>query len=329
MLYITEYPRVYSVSRKCLDILKQPVKWFRPSLSGLGQLFIYRMRIRPNELQAAESIMQKTIIRMKDGSQLLIGLSHPSDTPRAIVLYLHTVCGDYTQLSHISKLFEADNIAYCTFTRAGNDSSLKFHKFNIIGQIDELDVVLRFLNTKYPRVPIHAIGASAGSALLIRYIGKYNADKRIKSAVLVSPGYHFIRSFEKMDFISKSYLVNKMKYTMRNLPYKEKLKKVKSFDDWIDFQSDILGYKSKDEFIAECDPVNYLHHINVPSIFISALDDNVFDGSITNDYKSLPHANPNVTIVTTERGGHVMFEDEGHEWPWFIRVAHSWIHNHL
>lgn len=258
---------------------------------------------------------------MTDGSEIMVGISKPSGAPRAIVIYLHTACGDYTQLAHIGKMVYKHNIAYCTITRSGNDSSLLFNKFNFVGQIDELQLVISYIERMYPGVPIHAIGASAGSALLIRFLGKYNSMNRIKSAILVSPGYHFMESFKKMNVISKSYLVNKMKYILRNYSYKAELSDIRTLDDWVVFQSKLLGYKSKQDFVLDCDPIYYLTKINVPSLFISALDDPIFDGSITQDYFHLPELNPLITIVTTNRGGHVIFEDEGHEWPWFFRVA--------
>jgi predicted alpha/beta-fold hydrolase len=84
-----------------------------------------------------------------------------------------------------------------------------------------------------------------------------------------------------MNGVSKAYLVNKMKYTIRHLPYKEELKNVRTLDDWVTFQSKMLGYDSHEEYICECDPVYYLHRINVPTLFISSLDDDIFDGEIT------------------------------------------------
>jgi predicted alpha/beta-fold hydrolase len=265
---------------------------------------------------------------MKDGSQIRIGYSSPSNRPRAVVLYLHTVGGDYTQLSHISDIVRDDNIAYVTYTRSGNDASLNFSKFNFVGRIDELELVLNYIQSLYPGAPIHAIGASAGSALLIRYLGGHNKNNTIKSAVLVSPGYNFMQSCGNMNAISKAYLVNKMKYTIRGLPQSSDLDSVRTLEDWVEFQSKLLGYETSRQYILDCDPVHYLHRIDVPSLFISSLDDSIFDGKTTKEFTGLPQVNPNIMMVVTKRGGHVMFNDEGHDVPWFLRVAREWLHMH-
>lgn len=328
MFYETEYPRVYSASKTTLDILTKPITWFKPFLSGIGQLLLYRLKIKPRERRAADQLLEKKIIHMSDGTELMVGISGRTNNPDAIVIYLHTVCGTYMQMAHIADLFKNDNITYLTYTRSGNDSSLPFATYNFVGRIEELQLIIRYCSINYPGVPIHAIGASAGSALLIRYLGRYNSDKLIRSAVLVSPGYNFMHAFEVMNPMSKAYLVNKIKFTIRKLPG-DNLHSIRTLDDWLTFQSKHLGYRSRESYILDCDPVNYLHLINVPTLCLSALDDNIFDGKITEQYLHLPSINPNITIAVTKRGGHVIFEDEGHDMPWFLRVAYEWIHTHI
>lgn len=328
MFYVTEYPKVYTKSDIVLDILKKPIVWFKPLLSSLGQLMVYRFKIKPLEEFSAKTMLDTKIIRMTDGTEIMIGMSQHAKKPRAVVLYLHTVCGNYTQLAHISDMLYSDNIAYVSFTRSGGDRNMNYSKFNFVGRIDELQLVIRYINKIYPNTPIHAIGASAGSALLIRYLGKHNQNRMIRSAVLVSPGYNFLKAFESMNAISKAYLVNKMKYKVRSIVPPEILKQIKTLDDWVTFQSKMLGYNSSEEYATDCDPIHYFHKINVPTLCISALDDNIF-GKSTEPYIGLPDINPNITIVTTERGGHVIFEDEGHDLPWFLRVAYEWFQNRI
>lgn len=325
MFYDTEVPQVYSTSGETLEILQRPIKWFKPFLTGLGQMILYRLIIKRQEIDAVDRLMESSILSMDDGTEIEIGTIRPSERPRAVVLYLHTVCGNYTQQAHMGEVFHKNDIAFVSYTRAGNDTNRKFSKFNFVGRIDELQLVLSHITQKFPGVPIHAIGASAGSALLIRYLGKYNKSKIIKSAVLVSPGYDFMKSLQKMNIISKAYLVNKMKHTIRDMPCQEELKSVRTLDDWVKFQSQMLGYTSLDEYVLECNPVHYLKHINVPSLFISSLDDRIFDGDITQSFMNLPNENDNIVLVITKRGGHVIFEDEGHDIPWFVRVARDWI----
>lgn len=326
MFYTSEYPKLFTTRDPGLRILSNPIRWFQPFQSGLGQILLYRLKIQPIEQQVAKNLMMTTVLTMENGTKIRVGYIKPSPKPKAVVLYLHTVCGDYIQFAHIGGVFYADNVAYVSYTRAGNDMKMAFSSFNFIGDIKELQLVIQFIQKTFVGVDIHAIGASAGSALLIRYLGKFNTSKAIKSAVLVSPGYHFIRSFESMSGFSKAYLINKLKYTVRRI-YKEQVDHIRTFDDWIEFQSKMLGYKTKEDYIRESDPVYYLDKINVPALFLSSLDDGIFNGDITQEFLELPRSNPNVSIVVTKQGGHAMFEDEGHDIPWFLRVCREWVHN--
>lgn len=330
MFYHFEYPKVYSSNKSNLEILNRPVKWFKPYYTSLGQMLLYRLKIKPLETKFANTLLTKRIIKMNDGSEIMIGMTTPK-TPVAVVVYLHTVSGNYTQLSHIAHMTSDDNIAYLSYTRSGNDPLLMFSTFNFVGRMDELDVVLSYIKQIYPNVPIHAIGASAGSNLLMRYIGSRNQNKVIKSAVLLSPGYNFIEAMNHMNGITKAYLVNKLKYTLRNItgPHKDALNEVKTLDDWILYQSKLLGYDSSEAFIQDCNPINFVHAINIPTLCISSFDDNVFLGSLTKKYLYLPNINPHITIVTTNLGGHVIFEDSGGIFPWCLRVSYDWIKEHL
>lgn len=330
MLYDYEYPEVHTSGDVDLSILSRPIRWFKPFYTGLGQMLLYRFRVKPNESKYAEELLSKKIIKMNDGSEIMIGMTTPK-SPKAVVLYLHTVCGNYSQLSHIAHMTQDDNIAYFSYTRSGCDPLLAFSKFNFVGRTDELELVIEYINHLYPNVPIHAVAASAGSNLLIRYLSAHNDKKKVKSAVMLSPGYHFIEACDHMSGITRAYLVNKMKYTLRNLtgPNRDKLNAVRTMDDWVEFQSHLLGYETRNDFLKDCEPINHMTKINVPSLFISSYDDSVFCGSLTKKYLYLPKVNPNITIVTTNRGGHVIFEDEDGIYPWCLRVAYDWIKKHL
>lgn len=329
MLYLTEFPRVYSAGAVVLDIFSKPIQWFRPWLSGLGQVAQYRFAIKPLERSSAR-LFDRKLLRMSDGTELTVAVKSPPAYPRAVVLYLHTVCGNYTQMAHSAEWFNEEGFAYITYTRSGNDRSPKprFTSFNFVGRVSELQSVVDYIGRIYPNVPIHAIGASAGSALLIRYLGSVNSRKRIKSAVLVSPGYDFIKSCNAMDRMTKAYLVNQMKFMLRNTQHRDDFASVRTLDDWMVAQSRVLGYPSTDAFVSDCNPLYYLKTVNVPTLCISAMDDSIFVGSITKQFLDLPQHNSNITIVTTERGGHVIFKDQGHEHSWFVRAAREWFLNH-
>lgn len=324
LFYTEEFPKVFTQNRDInLDIFYKPVKWFKPFFTLLGQMALYRLKIKDMELQSIENLNVK-IIKMQDGTNIKLGFTYPKN-PKCVLLYLHTVCGNYTQLAHMSDIMKKENIAYVSYTRSGNDPLLRFSKFNFIGRVDELDIVLDHIKLLFPGKPIHVMGASAGSALLIRYLGKHNIHKKIKSGILVSPGYSFIEAMNDMNITSKTYLVNKLKHMVKDNGNPIALKKIKSLEDWLEYQSDSLGYKNKHDFIQDQDPMHFLDKINVPTLFISALDDNIFTKDLVQKYIHKTVSNKNNIVILLDRGGHVMFDDEGHTEAWFIRATKEWI----
>ena len=324
MLYDIEYPKIYTASNNVIEILNQPIKWFKPSQTTLGQIVSYLFKIRPKEEDGVKN-MKIQIIKMNNGSEIKLAMNASSKTPKAVVLYLHTVAGTYIQAGHLSRLLDSENISYVSYTRAGNDKKLKCTQYNFIGSISELEIIIQYINTVFPNTPIHAVGASAGAALLTRYLAKHNQNKQISSAVLVSPGYDFINAMKSMNRFSKSYLLNRMKFTIQEFTSKEDLKGIRSFEDWMHFQSKVLKYNNVDKYIEDHNPCNFVHMINVPTLCLSSLDDPIFVKKETCKYLNLPTINHNITIVTTKQGGHVMFNDSGHDVSWYIRVIYHWV----
>ena len=72
MFFETEYPQVYSNTNIVLDILRKPIVWFKPSLTSLGQLILYRFKVKPLELKSADDLFSKKIIKMKLMGLLLL-----------------------------------------------------------------------------------------------------------------------------------------------------------------------------------------------------------------------------------------------------------------
>lgn len=331
MFYETEYPTLYSRSNIALDIYNKPITWFKPMLNGLGDFFRYRFSIKSKDM-AGSRILHKQIINMQNGSEIKVGINKVKNS-KAVVLYLHTVAGNLSQYANFALKLEKCNVSYVSYTRSGNDNSLRCTNYNFLGDINELIIVIQYINAIFPGVPIHAIAASAGTTLLIRYLSKYNTNKHIKSSVLVSPGYDYVKSFTEMNTIPKSYLINKLKSTARNVLNDRfdanVIKQICSMDDWLEFQSKILNYHNVSQYIEDHNPCNFIEMVNVPTLCISSLDDSIFSGEVTKQFLHVPQKNSNISILTTKKGGHATFYDYGHDDPWVQRVIYEWIVNRI
>lgn len=63
-----QLPRVYAAEAPDLPIFEKLITWFWPYLTSLGQLLLYRWRIKPKERKVAEAgCFRKQIIQLLDG----------------------------------------------------------------------------------------------------------------------------------------------------------------------------------------------------------------------------------------------------------------------
>ena len=81
-----------------------------------------------------------------------------------------------------------------SYSRRGHDKELTQSQFNSVGNLNDLELILDYINSNYPTLPIYGLGMSAGTSLLARYLGNKKEKSRIELGILLSPGFHFKRS---------------------------------------------------------------------------------------------------------------------------------------
>jgi predicted alpha/beta-fold hydrolase len=321
-----EYPKIYTTSQNTvLPILKKPVIWSKSLMTDVGQLYMHYKYVKSQEDRYTNIYLTEKQIKGKKGNIIKLGISG-RPAPKIVLLYLHTVFGNYKQMSIIADIIKNDNIAYVSYSRSGHEKEFKSITFNLTGGIDELNDVLDYINLIYPGVPIHCISASAGGGLLIKYLGGHNQNMRIQSGMMISPGYDFLKIYDKMISGTRSFMVNKIKYILgKSYPNRNDIKAITNMDEFVKFQAELLGYSNIEDFVRTENPINYLKTINAPSLFLNALDDPLCKDMVTSEYLSLPLVNKNIIIAVTTYGGHVCFFDKKNNIPWSLRVMHEWI----
>ncbi len=328
MFWITETPTVISSSDWVLPILRRPIHWLRGLVNVWAQYGMYMMHIMKADRFTAVRLFDVYDMEVSDTESIRIARTKHMINPKLIVLYCHTLFGSYVELSHIAAQLQDDPIIYFSYSRRGVHPELATDSYNITGSTDILDKVLDHIQSIYPHTPIHAIGASAGTCLLIKYLGSSNRLKRIKSAVLISPGYNFLKSIQEIPPTVQVSLLNKLKSRYRHC-MNPVLLQLTTLKDLALYHYTSTEYNSAQEYILNNDPCHFLNSINVPTIMISALDDFCFSGNITANHTDLPHTNKNITMVITKHGGHISFIDYRSIVPWSSRVAIEHIRSKL
>ena len=77
-------------------------------------------------------------------------------------------------------------------------------------------------------LPIYAVGSSAGSSLLAKYLGSSASSNLISAAALISPGYGFQQSLMTMPMLQSKLAAKNVKnyfYSLINNYYKNMINK--------------------------------------------------------------------------------------------------------
>lgn len=207
--------------------------------------------------------------------------------------------------------------------RGHGNSYLSTSRFQSFGDPIDLRQCVMYINRKFPKANITAVGVGSGSAVLFSYLGEFGSSTRLKAAVFISPLYEIDEEYLKS--VSKFYqfiLLCGLKLTL--------LRHSKALTKSIDLQSafsswnlleyvekvycDPLGYSSMEDFIEKNNPLRDVDDIAIPVLCINSQDDPV----CPQDHIPLDIFNyyPNMLLVSTKHGGHCGF--------WEGLVPRSW-----
>ena len=130
-----------------------------------------------------------------DGGTL--GLAWP-DTPSSlpasapVVLILPGLCGSIEGTGHtIHAMLEAGLRPACLHAR-GCGVPLTSPRFNMFGDTADLCDALERIAQRRPEAPVCLHSISAGTALMVRYLGEQGASAPIAAAVANCPGYDIV-----------------------------------------------------------------------------------------------------------------------------------------
>lgn len=320
---VSEVPKVYyrdamnDVYYKMSNLHKK-IYWTPWGFHPYIQFLIYLIH-NYFDKKIADDIYKLEIIQANDGEDLVMAWGPSTIHSKAIILSIHTLLGDYSDSAKfLYKLHKKYNWIPISYSRRGHSKPLKYPIFNTVGDIDDLILILRKIKARYPLLPIYAIGSSAGSSLLVRYLGEHSDNSLIDAASVISAGYDFERSLFYPKSIPDYIITNKIKnfflYSNKevlcnyNKVVYNKLKNVKNIREWHHYQWQFSKKSSnKKEYFLYNNPSNVIKKVTQPILYINAMDDFMFPRDLVYRYIDLIYSNPNKIIVHTERGSHLGF----------------------
>ncbi|MFN2376137.1 MAG: alpha/beta fold hydrolase, partial [Candidatus Binatia bacterium] len=150
---------------------------------------------------------------MPDGGTVSIqwlGLDAPAETP--VLVVLHTITGSGDGLRRFIAAVQARLgwvVAACN-RRGHAGLDLTAPQVNTMGSTGDLRRQLLTIESRRPAAALYGVGVSAGSGLLVRYLGEEGAKSRLRAAVALCPAYDIRDAFHHVQRGYDRYLTRKM-----------------------------------------------------------------------------------------------------------------------
>ncbi|XP_052786920.1 monoacylglycerol lipase ABHD2-like [Mya arenaria] len=202
------------------------------------------------------------------------------------------------------------------------------------GGTDELSVMIDHLKGQYPHTKIIMVGFSMGGNIVTKYLGENPTHQNdILCGVAVCQGFEI--NHAKNLFVQWSNLRRVYTYLMtlnmrrllsrhKHLLFsKEAQKLFGCFKEDCVFNATSLydidenysciraGYKSAHDYYKDSSSAYYLNNIQVPMLFVNALDDPVCPPDLLKYPREYVEKTDNCILITTKHGGHLGFFEGG------------------
>ncbi|WP_421806043.1 YheT family hydrolase [Flagellimonas sp.] len=273
-------------------------------------------------IRSVNGVVQKRErITLSDGDFLDLDWSDSVTQTQKLVILLHGLEGDAQRpyITGSAKILNQNGYDTCAVNYRGcsGEPNVKYRSYHSGATEDLIEVLNHILNTKnYSE--IYLKGFSLGGNLLLKYLGEGNdVPKEIKGAVAVSVPCNLHDSCKQLLSIKnimyaikfKGNLLDKLRQKQHMFPNKisdndiKSIKTLKDFDDI--YTSQAHGFEDALDYYKKSSSLQFLPHIQVPSLIINAKDDS-FLGPECYPIKETDR-NTKLFLEMPSYGGHVGF----------------------
>jgi predicted alpha/beta-fold hydrolase len=258
------------------------------------------------------------VLAMRDGGTTALdwfGLDASPATPTLLVL--PSITGDAQSSRLIVRdLRRATGWRVVVCARRGHGGlALTAPVVNTMGCTDDLREQLARIRAQVPDSPLYAIGVSAGSALLVRYLGEEGPRSPIRAGVAYCPGYDIGVAWRRVPPFYSRVMAKRVKRHFLER-HAAALRHVDGFDaclaarDLTQFHErlhPLAGCADLDDYLARSNPMRVFGDVTVPVMVVNADDDPVCVASNAEDHVEAITRIPDALMVRTARGSHCGF----------------------
>ena len=258
-----------------------------------------------------------------DGGQL--ALAWPScgaEAGAAVALILPGLGGSVTSSGYAVAACRAAGLRPCVLHRRGDAGPLASACFSLFGHAADLRDGVARARARHPRsAALVLLGSSAGTGLLVRYLGEEGERAPVAAAFANCPGFDISVALTRFNalldrghfvcLIKRKYLSapgTRALLEARDTRALERCERARSLHELLVAASPFAGFgPTFGEYLLACNPMGVAHRITVPALVLTADDDPVCVAANVDDHVALFERNENFVLARAPRGGHCAF----------------------
>ena len=286
-------------------------------------------------------------IETPDGDFLDIDWMPETDPAAPLVVLVHGLEGHtkrgymvQTYLALATRGMRAVGLNLCGCSGEANRAARFYHS----GETEDIGFVIGLLRERFPARPLMAIGFSLGANVLLKFLGEQGAKNAapVSAAVAISVPYDLSAGAAALDRGAMARIYSG--YFLHSLTAKVRAKKeilanvldldavwasatLREFDEVA--TAKLHGFAGAEDYYRKSSSNRFVHSVRVPTLLLHSRDDPFLPPA------ALPlsaiEANPFLTLVLTDRGGHVGFFEGGPPWNpafWMEEQSASFLAHH-
>lgn len=263
-----------------------------------------------------------------------LGLDANADTP--VLVAMHTIRGSGDGLRRfLVSVREKLGWVVAACNRRGHAGlPLTAPQINTMGSTADLRAQLAAIEVRRPGAPLYAIGMSAGSGLLVRYLGEEAERSRLRAAIAICPAYDIPGAFRYVHPGYDAYMTRQLVdfFLRRN---EQVLGRVDGFAECaastsiVEFHErlyPLAGYESAEAYFRGSNPMAVALASTTPVLVVNSADDPVCAEANVHRHLDAMTTLPRMTLALTRRGSHCgFFEGPLARESWIDRVSAEYL----
>ncbi|MEO0326410.1 MAG: alpha/beta fold hydrolase [Myxococcota bacterium] len=307
----------------------RPQPWARNPHVQIGLLVRGEGRAAPLAWDRNERLV------MADGGEVSLQWLRGPEAP--VLLVMPTITGDGDDLRELVRQVQGElgwTVVVCN-RRGHGGVPLRTPRFNTMGDTDDLRAQIAHVQAEKPGAPLFALGSSAGSGLLARYLGE-TPNTPLRAAALYCPGYDLADLFDYVHPVYSRVIAGRLKKyflapheaLLRGRPGYAECAAAKDLGAFHRHAHGLAGFATRADYLRASNPMEVAYDITIPMLALNAADDPICRlPMVERVRKRLIGALTHGILAITRRGSHCAhLEDDGRSWSHAVMLEYLRAH---